>query len=270
MRLRSILGLMAAMGLLVSSAFAAPVAVPNHSFQLPARDGDGNIVDEDAFDVANAFDPPSGWSFVNTANDNYGQQRPHPVNHFTRDTTGGELAPFSLGGFDGDLILFANMNTVDASLTADSDVIGQLKPGDYTLTVALGARNTGSWNDLNYEIGLVGSVSGALGTATAVTLNPGNADMNSVPGNSWTTDAYNVTDVTYSLNVPVGSSLVDEDYFIRIFAENSGFHDGVADTDFAQAAIDNVRLSYIPEPSTGVMLGIALLMGVFGQRKRRA
>jgi len=251
-----------------SAALAAPIPIANHSFQLPERAGDGNVVDEDAFDVAGGNAPPSNWTFINTANDNYGQQRPHPVNHFTRDTTSGETAPFTQGGFDGDLILFANMNSPGASFQADSDVVGQLLPGVYTVTVALGGRNTGSWNDLDYTVGLVGGTSGILGTPTAVTINPGNADMNSVPGNSWTTNAYNVTDVTYTLNVP-GSGLIGEDYFVRITAANSGFHDGVEDTDFTQAAIDNVRLDFvpIPEPSSFALLIGALLLGTFVRRK---
>jgi hypothetical protein len=254
-----------------ASSEAAPVAIANHSFQLPARAGDGNVNDEDAYDVAAGNEAPTNWTFINTANDNYGQARPNPTNQFTRDTTSGETAPFTQGGFDGDLILFGNMNTVGASLTADSDVAGQLAAGAYTLTVALGARNTGSWNDLDYTIGLVGGTSGPLGTVTAVTLNPGDASMNTA-SSAWTTSAYNVVDVTYSLNVPVGSSMIGENYFVRITGANSGFKEGVVGTAFAQAAVDNVRLDFVPvpEPATGTLVSGALALAALRFRKRRA
>ena len=268
-KLLSILsGALAAMFLSATLLPAAPITVANHSFQLPDPGADGNVVDEDAYDVANGNPAPSNWTFVNTANDNYGQQRPHPMNHFTRDTTGGERSPFTLGGFDEDLIVFANMNTAGASFQADSDVVGQLEAGTYLLTVALGGRNTGSWNDLDYTIGLVGATSGVLGAPTAVTINPGNADMNTV-SSPWTTNAYNVVDVTYALDVPVGSGLIGENYSVRITAANSGFHDGVPDTDFAQAAIDNVRLDFraIPEPSSLALLMGALLCSACVRRK---
>ena len=221
-----------------------PIPVPNHGFQDPFRAGDGNPDDEDAFDIAGGNAPPTGWTLTSSVNQNYGQQRPDPQSHFTRDVTGGETAPFTAGGFDGDLILFANLNTAGANFQADSSIVSQFGEGNYTLTVALGGRNTGSWNDLNYTIGLVGNTSGVVGTPTAVTINPANADMNSTaPTNSpWTTNDYNVVDVTYNFNVPTGSGLIGEDFFVRITAENSGFHDGLPDTDFAQAAIDNVRL----------------------------
>ena len=258
----------AAMSLSASIVTAAPIAISNHSFQSPDPGADGNIEDEDPYDVANGNPAPSNWTFANSANDNYGQQRPHPVNHFTRDTTGGERSPFTLGGFDEDLIVFANMNTPGASFQADSDVVGQLEAGTYSLTVAVGGRNTGSWNDLDYSIGLVGAVSGPIGTPTAVTINPGNADMNTA-SSPWTTNEYNVVDVTYTLDVPPGSGLIGEDYSVRIIAANSGFHDGVADTDFAQAAIDNVRLDFqaIPEPSS-MALVLAVLLSLLCVRRK--
>jgi hypothetical protein len=253
------------------AAQAAPVSILNHSFQLPDPGGDGNIVDEDAYDVANGNPAPSNWSFVNTANDNYGQQRPHPVNHFTRDTTDGEFAPFTLGGFDGDLIVFANMNGVGDSHTATSDVLGQLAAGTYTLTVAVGGRNTGSWNDINYSVGLYGASSGDLG-ATSVTLDPG-ASANNTASSPWTSDDYNVVDVSFELNVPLGSGLIGEDYGVRIFAENSGLQGGEANTGFTQAAYDNARLDFVavPEPSTLALAGIgAMAILTVANRRRRS
>jgi hypothetical protein len=255
-----------------TSAMAAPIAIANHSFQLPARAGDGNVSDEDAYDVANPVNlPPTNWTFVNTANMNYGQARPDPDSQFFRDITGGETSPFTAGGFDGDLILFGNMNAPAASHTATSDVVGQLAAGTYTLTVALGARNTGSWNDINYTIGLVGPAALALSIPTAVTLNPGQAAQNTA-SSPWTTDTYNVVDVTNTLVVPAGSPLIGQNYSVQVFAQNSGLHDGLPDTDFAQAAIDNVRLDFvaIPEPGTAVLSGLAVLATFFSRRRRHA
>ena len=253
------------------AAQAQPITIPNFSFQLPDPGGDGNPDDEDAYDVGNGNPLPSNWTFIQSnGNMNYGQQRPDPDAHFTRDVTGGERSPFTAGGFADDLIVFANINAPGDIFTADSDVVGQLGEGSYTLTVGLGARNTGSWNDLDYTVGLVGSSSGVLGTPTAVTLNPGDSAMNTV-SSAWTTDDYNVVDVSYVLSVPVGSGLIGENYFVRITAANSGFHDGVADTDFTQAAIDNVRLTYIPEPGTFALAGLgALVFGGMAWRRRRA
>ncbi len=244
---------------LAMSVQAELLPVANSGFQLPVRAGDGNANDEDAYDVANGNDPPSNWSFINTANNNYGQARPDPDSQFTRDVTGGETSPFTAGGFDGDLILFANMNSVGASLTADSDVVGSLSAGTYTLTVAVGGRNTGSWNDLKYTISLVGAVSGVLGTPAEVTIDPGNAAGDSMTS-AWTTNDYNVVDVSYVLNVPGDGGIVGEDFFIRIYAENPGTKGGVAGTSFTQAAIDNVRLdgpgtkAQSPSPENGATL----------------
>jgi hypothetical protein len=250
--------------LLANKSIADNIPVANHSFQLPDPGGDGNADDEDAYDLANANPLPPNWTFVNTANDNFGQQRPDPQTHFTRDVTGGEFSPFTQGGFDGDLVLFANMNSPGETLTATSDVVGQIETGIYVVTVGVGGRDTGSWNDIDYTVGLVGSVSGVLGTSS-VRINPGDSTTNSA-SSSFTTDEYNVVDLSFSLDVLPGSSLIGEELSVQIIAANSGFRNGDPVTSgFTQAAIDNVRLQLVPEPASIVLASTwaALAVGMF-------
>ena len=58
--------------------------------------------------------------------------------------------------FNGDFIGFVNLDDGDGlSQSIQSGIVGKLVPGIYTLTVAVGARPSTSWNDVRYEISLV-------------------------------------------------------------------------------------------------------------------
>ena len=280
--LSKFLAIAAVMLLSASMLLAAPVAITNHGFQDPVVTTDGNPDDEDPFDIGEGatFDAarvPPNWNLTYTQDDpgggHFGLQRPDPDGHFTRDVTGGETSPFTLGGFEGDQIYFINLNNSPLDATGgsiaqlDSGVVGQLAAGTYTLTVAVGGRDTGSWSDLDYTVGLVGASSGPLGS-TAATIDPGNAAGNSI-SSPWTTDEYNVVDVSFALNVPLASGLIGEDYFVRVTAANTGERAGVSQDGFTQAAIDNARLDFvaIPEPSSLVLLLGAVLFGMFVRRK---
>lgn len=227
-----------------------PISIPNFSFQDPIITPDGNPDDEDAFDT----DPgsPLGWTYSYTASppgtESYGVQRPDPQSHFTRDVTGGETSPF-VAPFNGDQIGFINLNN-DAATAAqvDSGVLGVLAAGTYTLNFAVGGRNTGSWRDLDYTIGLVGTTSGPLGTPTLQRIDPGNAAGN-VPFVGGVANDFNVVDLQYSLTVPSGSDLIGQDYFIRLTVANTGMNGTGA---FTQAAFDNARLTGPTVPLFGL------------------
>ena len=55
--------------------------------------------------------------------------------------------------FDGNFIGFVNLDDGDGlSQSIQSAIVGHLVPGVYTLTVAVGARPSATWNDVRYEV----------------------------------------------------------------------------------------------------------------------
>jgi hypothetical protein len=262
-------------------AGAAPIAVPNAGFQLNVISTDGNLNDEDAGNTQPAF--PPNWTFAfeagAPASPAWGVQRPDPDAHFYRDVAAnGETAPF-LTPFEGDQIGFINLNNDPASVggasvaVADSDVVGTLAAGKYTLNVAVGARNTGSWRNILYGIGLKGDVSGDLGTFTQQTMDPGSVAGSGpiVPSTTGpvgvNVNLLNMVDVPYVLDVPVGSPLIGQPFRVRIRQTNTGVGGTGA---FSQSSMDNVRLDFvaIPEPGTLALSSLATLACLALRRKR--
>ena len=260
---------------------AAPISVPNAGFQLNAIPTDGNLSDEDPGNTQPGF--PPNWTFAfelgAPASPAWGVQRPDPDAHFYRDVVAnGQTAPF-LAPFEGDQIGFINLNNDPTSAggasvaVADSDVVGTLAAGKYTLNVAVGGRNTGAWRNILYGVGLKGDVSGDLGTFTQQTMDPGNAAGSGPIAPSTpapvgvNVNLLNMVDVPYVLDVPVGSPLIGQPFRVRIRQTNTGAGGTGA---FSQSSMDNVRLDFraIPEPGTLSLSGLATLGCLVARRKR--
>lgn len=238
-------------------AQAGIITVPNGDFEdytgisgwsslgtaLPGALTDGN----DEF-WSNPSDFGSGWTNNGTqpSNGKYGLQHPKDSQH---TWSGSSLASPANGHFIG----FINMDEDDATGAhtgqIESDVLGVLQTGSYTLNVAVGARPVGSWTDIEYTISLVagGNVVGSAST----TLSPSTATLGS---GEW-------EDLQLIVST-AGSAHLGEDLTVRIDTANQG-----ALGDFTQANFDNVRLSYIPEPSSLVLLGLAGLGMVCFRRR---
>ena len=133
--------------------------------------------------------------------------------------------------FNGDFIGFVNLDDGDGlSQSIQSGIVGNLVAGDYTLTVAVAARPSTSWNDVRYEISLVanpvlgapdnagpalGSRDGTvLGTPATVTLVPATA----VLGTNSQDLAYVLT---VDLNDPTRSEPFGAPFAIRIGVFNA-------------------------------------------------
>jgi hypothetical protein len=203
-----------------------------------------------------------GWQSNGTAglNGKYGLQHP-------RKTTQNDMS----APFNGDFIGFVNLDDGDGlSQSIQSAIVGNLVEGIYTLTVAVAARPSASWNDVRYEISLVanpvlaapdngglalGSRDGTvLGAPASVTLVSSTAVLGS-----------NSQDLVYTLKVDA-SRLIDpndpnapklgDPFAIRINVYNALEQDGVPDDGtnggtvapgtnyrFTQGNFDNVRLA---------------------------
>jgi hypothetical protein len=189
----------------------------------------------------------SGWQSNGPAglNGKYGLQHPN------RTTQNSMSAPFS-----GNFIGFVNLDDADGfAQSIQSAVVDNLAKGTYTLTVAVGARPSASWNDVRYEISLVanpvlgapnnggpplGSRDGTvLGTPASATLAPASAVLGS-----------NNQDLVYVLNVDGAHPNLGDPFAIRIEVFNTLMQNGVPDAGsggtnyrFTQGNFDNVRLS---------------------------
>jgi hypothetical protein len=210
------------------------------------------ILQDDEF-YTNPSSFGSGWQSNGTAGltGKYGLQ--HPKVSSQNDMS----APFN-----GDFIGYVNMDDADGlSQSIQSGVVGNLVPGVYTLTVAVGARPSTSWNDVTYEICLVanpvigapdnagpalGSRDGTvLGTAATATLVCSTAVLGA-----------NSQDLVYTLTVDANDPNVGAPFAIRIDTFNALQQDGVPDDGtnggtvdpgtnyrFTQGNFDNVRLT---------------------------
>jgi hypothetical protein len=284
----SVLGLLAGSLLPLSSASAVTVTVPNFSFetgnQPPANSPiTPNGTDSEQFDgmMTEIPDSPQNWTFMfefnpaATTNNLWGTQVPRANgtgnNNFYGSKPGFNGVTSLPTPFDGIQFAFFNLNN-DATLgggtiaRADSDQIGFLEAGTYTLTLAVGARSTTAWRNIDYSAGLVGSSTGELIPFAHQIMDPDSAAGN-VPFSATATDQTNIADLTYSFAVPLGSPLIGEEYFIRIRAENTGVGGTGA---FTQANFDNVRLDFtpIPEPNSIMIASLAPLLGA--RRRRRS
>ena len=206
-----------------------------------------------------------GWQSNGTAglNGKYGLQHP-------KKTTQNSMA----APFNGDFIGFVNLDDGDGlSQTIQSAVVGNLVEGTYTLTVAVAARPSASWNDVAYEISLVanpvlaapGNAGPALGSRDGTVLGtPAKAILVS----STAVLGSNSQDLVYTLKVDANSLIDPNDpndpnapklgdpFAIRIDVFNALQQNGVPDDGtnggtvaagtnyrFTQGNFDNVRLA---------------------------
>jgi len=200
----------------------------------------------------------SGWQSNGTA----GLNAKYGLAHPNRTTQNDMSAPFS-----GSFIGFVNLDDADGlSQSIQSAIVGILAKDTYTLTVAVGARPSATWNDVRYEISLVanpilaapdnggpalGSRNGTvLGTPASVTLVCSTAVLGS-----------NSKDLVYVLDVGAGHLNLGNPFAIRIDVFNAKQQNGVPDDGvggtnyrFTQGNFDNVRL--VPEPATIALLGL--------------
>jgi|GEM_PF-2915376 len=282
--------MMAAASLLwiVPQVQAASVTVPNFSFEtgnLPPANSPitPNGTDAEQFDgmMTETPDSPSNWKFLfeanpaAAANGLWGVQIPRANgtgnNNFYGSKPGFNGVTSLPASFDAIQFAFINLNNDPSSVggttiaRADSDPIAPLVAGTYTLTVAVGARSTTAWRNIDYSIGLVGATSGELGTFAHQIMDPDSAAGNQ-PVFAGATDQVNIADVTYTFFVGVADPLIGENYFIRLRAENTGV--GGTGT-FTQANFDNVRLDFTPVPEPGSFLLVAGAVVVSGIHRRR-
>ncbi len=239
---------------------AVSVTVTNFSFEQGNNPGSSpltpNGTDSEQFDGMMTETPnsPTNWTFayeVNApaaGNGLWGVVIPRASgtgnNNFYGSKPGFNGVTSLPGTFEGIQLAFINLNNTNSPpgptvARADSGIVGVLQPGTYTLTVAVGARSTTSWPNIDYSIGLVTAGGTELGTFTHQVMDPDNAAGNN-PIFPAATDQVNIADVTYTLTVEADDPVVGQNYFIRIRAANTG----VGGTGgFTQANFDNVRLN---------------------------
>jgi hypothetical protein len=187
-----------------------------------------------------------------------------------------------VGGFDGNLIGFINMDDADGlDQEIQSATLGNLSPGKtYTLRVAVGARaGQATWNDVKYDIMLVanpldgaGGASNKFGSSGGVVLGtPASAIL--APATA-TPNTSNIVDLVYTY-----TALTSDPFAIRIAAHNAKTQNGVIDPNdpsvggtgtnyrFTQANFDNVRLTAVPEPAAAVLAAVSV-MAVVAYRRR--
>lgn len=208
-----------------------PIAVPNFSFESPAQSaGVNNSGGAGNTTAITGWTVQSGLGGVFFPNGNGGLGNPLP------------------GTANGSQYVFAesadNAQVTSFLLTSP---LGAIEDGTYTLTVALGHRNTGNRLPDNYRIEILGD-NGVL--ATAELLNA----LNVIPASSF---------VDLTVSYKASASDLGKALNLRLTHSTD---DGV----FRQGAFDNVRLSFlasVPEPATASM---ALLgMGGLMLRRRR-
>lgn len=209
------------------------------------------ILQDDEF-YTNPSSFGSGWQSNGTA----GLAGKYGLQHPKKTTQNNMAAPFN-----GDFIGFVNLDDADGlTQSIQSGIVGNLAEGLYTLTVAVAARPSTTWNDVRYEISLVadpmlaipdnngpalGSRDGTvLGTPASVTL----VSSTSVLGS-------NSQELVYTLTLDANDPNLGKPFAIRLGVFNALQQNGIADdgsqggtkapgTDykFTQGNFDNIRL----------------------------
>jgi len=232
-----------ALALLPLHATAAPITVPNFSFENP------NVADSFTsaavpdwlfasssvfFGSAEVLDPPAATYTGTGGNDTA----------LHGSGNGGQLADINTfsGGFAGSY-----------TLTTATDLATVMDNTMYTLTVALGDRKTGTPFPVT-AIDLL--VNGSLVASTS-------ANAATIPDDTF-------TDFSTSFSTGTADPLTGGSLRIRLRAESQTFQVFVSD-------FDNVRLNQttlptaapVPEPHTLVLLGLGLIASISGARIHR-
>jgi len=219
-------------GLLGAVALAAPITVPNHSFEYPDLP---DYVITTQCDSWSRSDPNSSGVY-NCASGTYpGTDGPDPAGTLPSPADGLQFG-------------FSNCFNPGDSVTFTSPNLATVVPeNDYILTVAVG--NRGGIVPGQYRISLL--VDGVEAT------------FNTLAGSTIPIDTF--TDLQAVLPaLPVSSPFVGGNLQVQLTHSHSG--SGTKSGDF-----DNVRLGVVPEPSTFILLTTAALglLAYAWQRKRR-
>jgi PEP-CTERM motif len=176
-----------------------------------------------------------GWTFnlLGGISSNHGVQDPSVA--FFSNGTAGATPP---APFDGLQIGFINLDAFSHAEIV-SEPIGRLRASSiYTLNVAVGARNTATWPDIQYRVGLRDGDGNDLGTFGTVMLNPGLSPTV-------------VQDLTYTLNTSSLPSAVGKEVSVVVGGYNPAVIDGLTTVAFTQPNFDNVRLAGTFDDLTG-------------------
>jgi len=231
-----------ALALLPLNTTAAPISVPNFSFENP--------------DVADSFTSAAvlDWLFASSSGFGSAEVLDPPAATYTG--TGGNNTPLPGSGDGGQL---ADINTFSAgfagsyTLTTATDLATVMDNTMYTLTVALGDRKTGTPFPVT-AIDLL--VNGSLVASTSLSAA-------TIPDDTF-------TDFSTSFSTGTADPLTGGSLRIRLRAESTTFQVFVSD-------FDNVRLDQttlptaapVPEPHTLVLLGLGLIASISGARIHR-
>lgn len=241
-----------------SLAGAAPITVPNASFESPVASGVTGYATGNGGGHVNwySFGDSTSWSSTHqnefawipakSSNDttkNVGLQVPSVLN--------AGAAGVVIANPHGNQYVYLNSNGGWASITSPS--LGAVQANTiYTLTVALGHRS--NFSPSQYDISLLADGS-SIATTTVV--------PSQITAGQWA-DFQVVFDT--SLNPSsVGKSLAIEFKHSLVGTVNQ------ANGNNIQGLFDNVRLdaTAIPEPSAAIVAGLGLLAAAFSRRRQR-